>query len=261
MIIDSLTHVTPDGRWFNTSHDAREARLLREMDAAGVERAVVVALAGFIPNEFVFDVCARHPGRLIAGASFNPAAHATPQAAAGEFRAELRGAPFRVLKLHPRLNRYDPLDPRVAAVLEELAGWHEHKLVWLDTLFYHAGGRLRKPPVDTLHELVSCHPDLTFVLLHAGGPWMLQLAWAIRECANAWLDASFTLRRYQGSSVAVDLAYLLRTFDRRMTSGSDFPEIGIGEAVADLRALGAGLPDDKTANVLGRNLATLLDKG
>ncbi len=54
MIIDSLTHVTPDGRWFNTSHDAREARLLQEMDAAGVERAVVVALAGFIPNEFVF---------------------------------------------------------------------------------------------------------------------------------------------------------------------------------------------------------------
>ncbi|MBU0638669.1 MAG: amidohydrolase family protein [Planctomycetota bacterium] len=260
MIIDSLTHVTPDGRWFRTNHDAGEARLLREMDAAGVERAVVVPLAGFIPNEFVLDVCGRHPGRLAPGASFNPAAFSSPRETAGEFRAALRGTGFKVLKLHPRLNRYDPLDPRVTAVLEELAGWNECSLVWLDSLLYFSGGTLSKPPVDTLHELIGRHPELRFVLLHAGGAGALHLAEAIRDCPNTWLDVSFTMRRYAGSSVTTDLAYLLRTFDRRMIFGSDFPEIGIGEALADFRDLSRGLESEKLANVLGGNLAGLLDK-
>lgn len=260
MTIDSLTHVTPDGHWFHTDYDASESRLLREMDAANVERAVVVPLAGYISNEFVLEVCQRRPGRLVPGASFNPAAYSSPKKAVGEFRASLRDAPFKVLKLHPRLNRYDPLDPRVTAVLEELDSWKTTSLVWLDSLLYFAGGRLRKPLVDTLHELVGRHPELTFVLLHAGGSWALQLAEAIRDYPKTLLDISFTMRRYAGSSTATDLAFLLRTFDQRMIFGSDFPEIGVGEALADFHDISAGLASDKRDNVLGKNLAGLLDK-
>ena len=46
MIIDSLTHVTPNGQWFSTSHDASEVRLLREMDEAGVDKAVFSRVPG-----------------------------------------------------------------------------------------------------------------------------------------------------------------------------------------------------------------------
>src|ERR1041384_2030081 len=97
-ILDSLTHITPDGRWFNTALDASESRLLREMDDTGVEKAVVVALAGAIPNDFVLEACRRHAARLIPGASFNPAAHATPRAAAIAVRQELQATPFGILK-------------------------------------------------------------------------------------------------------------------------------------------------------------------
>ena len=47
LIIDSITHVTPDGQWFQTHYDASELRLIQEMESAGVARAVVVALAGY----------------------------------------------------------------------------------------------------------------------------------------------------------------------------------------------------------------------
>src|SRR5439155_4096284 len=108
-VIDSLTHVTPDGRWFQTGHDASEDRLLREMDEAAVGAAVVVPLAGFIPNEFVLETCRRHPGRLVPAASFDPSAYPDAATAARELRVQLHQAPYRALKLHPRLNRYDPL--------------------------------------------------------------------------------------------------------------------------------------------------------
>ena len=121
MVFDSLTHVTPDGRWFHTDLDASESHLLRQLDESRARRAMVVPLAGYIENSFVLEVCQRDASRLIPCASFNPAAHATPKDAGAALRAELRGSPYRALKLHPRLGRYDPLDPRCLAVLEEMA--------------------------------------------------------------------------------------------------------------------------------------------
>src|SRR6266496_5588626 len=258
MVFDSLTHVTPDGRWFHTALDASEKELLRQLDESGTDRAVVVALAGNIENRFVRELCQRHPTRLFPCASFNPAAHASAQEARSHVRADLRGQHYKALKLHPRLNRYDPLDPRCLAVLEETASWEQPLPVWLDTLFYYRGGELRKPPVETIHELVGCFPPLTFVLLHGGGSWILHVAEAIRDCPNAFLDISFTLQRYRSSSIAADLRYLLESFDRRVVFGSDFPEAGIRSALESVREIAEGISPDKCANVLGGNLNQIL---
>ena len=258
MIFDSLTHVTADGRWFGTSLDASEKELLRQLDDSGTQKAVVVALAGYIENRFVLELCQRHPARLIPCASFNPAAYATAEDSRSNFSAELKGAQYKALKLHPRLNRYDPLDPRCLAVLEEMASREQPLPIWLDTLFYYRGGQLRKPPVDTIHELVGRFPALTFVLLHGGGSWVLQVAEAIRDCPNAFLDISFTLQRYRSSSIAADLRYLLNNFDRRVVFGSDFPEVGIGAALASVREIADGIAPEKCINVLGGNLSRIL---
>lgn len=259
MIFDSLTHVTPDGRWFGTNHDASEGKLLRQLDESGIGRAMVVALADYIENPFVLAVCQRHPDRLLPCASFNPAIDANPAEAAARLLQEFKDEPYRALKLHPRLNRYDPLDPRCLAILEEIASWEHPLPIWLDTLFYYRGGQLRKPPVDTIHELAGRFPSLQFVFLHGGGSWILQVAEAIRDCPNAYVDLSFTLRRYRGSSIARDLRYLVSVFDRRLIFGSDFPEVGLTEALAEFKELTAGLPEEKRANVLGRNLSQILE--
>jgi predicted TIM-barrel fold metal-dependent hydrolase len=156
------------------------------------------------------------------------------------------------------LNRYDPLDPRCLAALAEIASWEHPLPVWLDTLFYFRGGALRKPPVDTIHELVGRFPSLPFVLLHGGGSWILQVAEAIRDCPNAFLDISFTLQRYRTSSIAADLRYLVSTFDRRVVFGSDFPEVSLRSALEGLREITAGISPEKCANVLGANLEKIL---
>ncbi|HEY1679246.1 MAG TPA: amidohydrolase family protein [Candidatus Sulfotelmatobacter sp.] len=258
MVFDSLTHVTPDGRWFDSSLDASTGELLRQLDESGTRRAVVVGLPGYIENRFVLEVCERHPDRLVPCGSLNPAAFANPSQAQANLRAELKGRHYKGLKLHPRLNRYDPLDPRCVAVLEELAAWEHPLPVWLDTLLYYRGGSLKKPLVDTIHELVGRFPSLTFVLLHGGGSWILQLAEAIRDCPNAYLDISFTLQRYRTSSIAQDLRYLVDTFDRRVIFGSDFPEVPIGTALRTFDKITEGISSEKRLNVLGANLAKIL---
>jgi predicted TIM-barrel fold metal-dependent hydrolase len=258
MVFDSLTHVTPDGRWFASKLDASEKELLRQLDEAEVQRAVVVALAGHIENDFVLEVCRRHPNRLVPCASFNPAAYRTVDEVRGNLRTQLIGRQYKALKLHPRLNRYDPLDSRCLGVLEELASWERPVPVWLDTLFYFCGGQLRRPPVDTIHELVGRFPSLTFILLHGGGSWILQVAEAIRDCPNAFLDISFTMHRYRSASIAADLRCLLSGFDLRVIFGSDFPEVSIRSALETFQQIADGLPESKCANVLGANLGRIL---
>jgi predicted TIM-barrel fold metal-dependent hydrolase len=255
---DALVHVTPDGRWFNTAHDASETRLLGEMDAAGVEKAVVVALAGHIDNAFVRSVCQRHPDRLLAGVSIDPSASATPEAAADALDHLLEEGPPAALKLHPRLHRYDLLDPRVLAALERLAGRQAPPVIWLDSLIYPPGVLVRQPLVESVRHVVQRFPGLRFVLLHAGGSRALEFYDAVAGLPNAVLDLSYSLTRYAGSSVSLDHRFLVERFDRRTVFGSDFPEVGPVEAVRAFERLVEGLADERVGNVAGATLERFL---
>jgi predicted TIM-barrel fold metal-dependent hydrolase len=255
---DSLVHVTPHGRWFQTAFDASEGRLLREMDQAGVERAVVVALAGVIDNAFVLDVCQRHTGRLIAGASLNPVAGSTANVVAAA-RGDLRDGPFKVLKLHPRLNGYDVLDGKVLTLLDEMASWTTAPPIWLDSLLYPKGVTMRLPPVDSIRYLADRYSGLRFMALHAGGANALVFFEALASFPNVMMDLSYSLTRYKGTSVTLDHRFLVERFDRRTVFGSDFPEVAIPDAAAALEGIVDGLPPEKAENVRRLTLAQLLD--
>lgn len=257
-MFDSVTHVTPDGRWFHTAFDATEERLIREMGETGVRQAVVVALAEFIPNDFVLEVCRRHRGKLFPGGSFNPARYASPAEAAREYQAAFTGYPFSLVKLHPRLNRYDPLDSRCLAVLDAISSAESPLPVWIDSLLYNRHVILKKPPVDTFHELACRYPSVPFVILHSCGSCLLQLADSLRDCPNATLDLSFTLTRCGQSSLVSDIRHLVSTFDRRLIFGSDFPEFGLKTAIDAFLSICGDLDADRVARVLQSNLQAII---
>ncbi len=257
MFIDSITHVTPDGKWFHTHHDASESRLLDEMDKAGVSKAVVVALAGYIANDYVLEVCQRHDDRLIPCGSFNPAAYDYPHGAASEFKRVFSNASFPFVKLHPRLNGYHLHDPRLLATLDIVAELPSFRAVYLDSLFYNAVVASAKHPVDALHEIAVRYSHLKFVFLHGAGTNLLHLFEAIKPCSNIFLDLSHTLPYYSGSSLEEDFRFLIRRFDRRLMLGSDFPEYTPAKTLLVFNRLSDGLEEEKRLNILHRNLASL----
>jgi predicted TIM-barrel fold metal-dependent hydrolase len=260
MIIDSLTHVTPDGSWFDTHHDASVGRLLREMDKASVDKAVVVALAGYIENEFVAKVCKQYSDRLIPGASLDPASYSSSKEAAQATKRMFANGEYEILKLHPRLNGYDPLDIRCLAILEEIASFSKPVYIWLDTLFRSNKCILKKAPIDTIHELAASFPDLKFVLLHSCGAQLLQLAELVSTFENLILDLSLTMLYYSPSSIQNDIDFLLTRRDCKLTIGSDFPEYTPSQYLNTLNkhSSGINLNNEKYNNIVGNNLLDIL---
>jgi predicted TIM-barrel fold metal-dependent hydrolase len=253
---DSLTHITADGSWLgNTEHDARCERLIANLDRCAPARACLVAIAGVIDNETVIDAARRYSERFVPIGSLNPAAFDSEPEIVDAVR-RLAADGFAGLKLHPRLNDYDPLHVKVIRALR--AAGDRGLVVFLDTLFRQPGRATRNAP-DLVDALAVAAPQTNIILLHGGGSQVLAVSEVVAAHSNLVLDVSFTIHRFSGSSVDDDLRFLMRTFDRRMVVGSDFPEYEPLATRDRVLKLCEGLDPAKTANVLASNLERLLE--
>ncbi len=254
---DSLTHITRDGSWLGDHRcDASLTTLLRRMDEASVRRACLVGIADYVDNEVVIEAARAHRDRLVPIAGLNPRTLPTLRRVQARV-AEIAAEGFAGIKLHPRLNGYDPLDPKCIAVFEAAA---DHGLViLLDTLFRQRGLVTRNAP-DTIDFIANACPDTRVLLLHGGGPSMMELWEIVRMHPALMIDFSFTIMRYAGSRLDDDIRYFLRTTDQLVTVGSDFPEYLPSVAIARFRELAEGIESHRLENVAYRNLERLFAK-
>jgi predicted TIM-barrel fold metal-dependent hydrolase len=254
-LFDSLTHITADGRWFGEPNtDATLQTLLRDMDAAGVGRACLVAIADYMDNDVNLAAARAHPQRFVPIAGYNPRLAATIRRVEAAV-AEIKRQGFAGIKLHPRLNGYDPLDPKCIAAIE--AAGAQGLVIFLDTLFRRRGLATRHAP-DVIDALVAACPDTKIVLLHGTGTTMLDLYEIVRCNDHLLLDLSFTIMRYRGSTrLDDDMHFLFKTTDRLVTVGSDWPEYTQAATLARFDELTQGIEAERVRNIARGNLERL----
>ncbi len=254
-LFDSLTHVTADGSWMGERrYDASLKRLLQEMDASGVGKACLVTIADHGDNAYTLATARAYPNRFVPIAGLNPRLLPTirrVQVAVSQLAVQ----GFAGIKLHPRLNGYDPLDTKCLTAIEAAA---EHNLViFLDTLFRQRGIATRHAP-DVIDYLAAACPDTRIVLLHGTGTTMMELYEIVRCNDNLILDLSFTMMRYHGNErLDADMHFLFKTTDQLITIGSDFPEYRPGEILDRFKQLTKGIEPHRLENILFRNLERL----
>jgi predicted TIM-barrel fold metal-dependent hydrolase len=250
---DSLVHVTRDGRWINGRDDASYARLIAELDRASISRACLVGLAGVVDNDYILQCSRTAGGRLVPIAGIDPSDVARDGEVAGQVAHAARDG-FAGIKLHPRLNGYDPLGPRC---LQAIAAAAENRLiVFLDTLFRQPS-HATTYAADIVDRIAHQCTGASIVLLHGGGAALLDVAEVVRVHAALTLDLSFTLLRYTGSSLDLDVRWVMGRLDQRIVIGSDMPEYTPAEAFRRAEQLADGLAPEKWANIAHRNLERL----
>jgi predicted TIM-barrel fold metal-dependent hydrolase len=252
-LFDSLSHPTLTGAWGSKPGVATFDGLVRSLEEAGYVGACAVGLAGVEEYEHVAFVaqCRRHR-LLVPVAGFDPAVADV----AGEV-ARLKRLGYRGLKLHPRFSGRTRDLEAYSAVLQ--AAGREGLVVFYCTYMHCQADRYpRQDPLYDLVALIEHAPATKVVLVHGGDVNLLRYAELVRFNQNLLLDLSLTMMKYQGSSLDLDLRFLLERFDRRVCIGTDHPEYD-HRAVRDrFEDLTRDLPTDKVENAGYRNIAVFL---
>lgn len=251
-LFDSLAHPLLRGTWdgLEASFDS----LVAQLDAANVVRACAVgmpSIGGYRHEEFAAR-CQRDP-RLVPVAGFDPEELSTRPGLV----ADLVAMGFKGMKVHPRLLNLSLTDVRLAALLAQL---EQARLpLFLCTYAHDALGKL--PDADPFAALVALlrpFPALKTVLVHGGDVSVLRFAELVRNNENLLLDLSFTMCKYAGSSLDLDLAFLFRSFDQRICVGSDFPEFSLSEMRERFDLFSVGLAPEQVDNIASGNLSRWL---
>ncbi|TDH38328.1 hypothetical protein E2A64_04225 [Pseudohoeflea suaedae] len=251
-LFDSLSHPTLSGRWFARDLDAGWQALVKRLRESGYSRACAVGLAGVegYEHEAFIEAC-RPYAELVPIAGIDPR---------GDLVAELRRVKqlgFSGIKLHPRLSAFAMGDD---CLIEAFRAARAVDLpVFLCT--YCHGPVERAPLEDPLYGLaraLRAVPDIRLVLLHGGDVELMRYMQLVRHSPNILIDLSFTMMKYTGSSLDLDLAYVMRGFNRRTCFGVDHPEYTHAEVRTRFDALSAGLSPEERANVGFNNLSRFL---
>jgi predicted TIM-barrel fold metal-dependent hydrolase len=250
MIIDAHTHIHEhsDGK---LPRPSGTDDLLRALDEAAVDMAVVIPLPGVATNEFVQRECARHPSRLVA--LYTPEFD-DPSQTLAKLRRYAEHYPLHGIKIHPRVQGVTAHDP---IVREVLAFMNERRRPVLFDNFPH-GKEVDEPALLPMayHRRAQEFPEVTMVLAHAGGHRVMDAFLVAKANPRVMLETSFTLNYYQGSSVEADLAFVVRrTHPGRILHGSDFPSCGVGDYLRQMQRWTEELPEPQRSAFYGGTAA------
>lgn len=258
MIIDANTHPTPDGRWFNTNLDASLPTLLKQLDQAGIDKAIITPFEGFVSNKFTIESAKKYPDRLIPGISFNPTLFNNLDEVFSEFYEEYDGLDIPIVKLHNRLHQYQLSDPRLVAFLEANDNAKRPFIIFICGLLTSKDIPFQTTPPQLFHSIASRFQKTKFVIMHAGMSWAMMIFEAIKDFPNVSMDLSFVQSKYRETSISLDLKYLCKYYDKRIIFGSDFPEINIMQAKNDFNYLTSDLDEIKLKNIKYQNIQNLI---
>jgi hypothetical protein len=232
-----IRRAVPEYEALDTTAGAEE--LLGHLLGAGAE-AVFSLFYPLAPgqsraiNLWQSELAARHP-EVIAFASVH-AGDDNP----GEIvedaldRLDLAG-----LKLHPYVQKIDPLDPRLTPALTAASDRGRPCILHTGFSEWYGAGSL----AGHIPRLADLHPDLKIVvahLLYADLPLARWPLWLERH-PNLYLDATNVLSLgYPGTADGDALAALLAEWSHRFTYGSDYP-MGMAYPVEKLYRLPPGI--------------------
>ncbi len=251
MIIDAHAHVMPDGKWFSTELDASPEALLRQMDEAQVDRAVILPVPGYHDNAFMLRTACNYSDRLMAAVALPPDENNVD----GLQRWIDRGA--CMIKVYPKLQGLkQPEDLRdlfIFAVVNDVP-------VVVDTFNLPPGSINRWTPLG-YDAIVSDMPCLKLILAHGGSFHVIETMELMRAHPMVYTDISYTPNYFsQSTSIWMDLQFFCQRFrGDRILWGSDFPEVRLKDSLQKVHKLINPLSDSAKDRILGRNTAVLFD--
>jgi predicted TIM-barrel fold metal-dependent hydrolase len=251
LVHDCHINLSESGKWFSSSLDASYERIVDTLDEAGISRAVLLAMPGVCTNK-VFDSGKIDRSRFwcFGNLDFSRLNYSLE---------EINSLKLDGVKIHPRIQCIGIdtlLEMDFLHQLEEaglplmICGWQQSSTVPIESL-------------SPLHidRLAKKHPKLSIILSHMGGYRFWDAVTVARANQRVHLDCSYYLQAFRGTSLETDFYAALKTIDRKVIYGSDFPEIPVKPYLENFVQMTGGIEKVKLTNIFSRNLERLMELG
>jgi predicted TIM-barrel fold metal-dependent hydrolase len=268
MLVDGHAHILEPSSPFSQNLNGDPELLLRMLDEASMDQAVVFGIAPYDRNEFVAETCARYPQRLVGFASVQPTAgdYADRQAAVSRLRKSLSLYAFKGVKLHPRIQAFCLTDPHHIPLFQSIAQFDLPVLI--DCISQPSTVPLGDNLPFEVDRLLRCVPGLKVILAHMGGHRVLDAYCVALSHPNVYLDLAWVLHLYHGSSVEQDIKFVVSKLAPlgRIIFGSDFPifdrtntlPISVSKDMCLHMFEEIGLDEQATSDAMGGTISRLL---
>lgn len=250
-------------------------RLLEDMDAAGIDRALIMALA-YVPmnaydptmGEYIGDLCRRHPDRLVGFYSANPIGG---RAESDRLRHAVEELGLSGLKMLPSYNYVAINDRRIWPLYETAAELGVPVTLHTGWSSLPAGKSLTYDHPLYVEDALVDFPGLRPILAHCGFAWSELVLMLMAKNPNVaadlawWSPSQPPWRAAQTLSMAKHLGVLDRLF-----WGTDYPFTDFASDLAYWRAVPAtceriglepAVTDADIDAIAGPNLARFLGVG
>lgn len=213
-------HITKNGKWFSTNHDASLGHLIESLDNAQIDKAVVLPIAPYISNEFVAKACSEYSDKLIGFASVNPCHSESVKILEDDInKYNLKG-----LKIHPKIQGFQLSEYSVNIVIEKAA---ELNIPILIDAFIKPKDTNFQNLVMDIGKIAQKYPSAKIILPHLGGFNHNEILQVMNENNNIYFDLSFVLRYFKFNQEIL-FESILPTIKKiganRLIYGSDSPE-------------------------------------
>ena len=243
-VVDFHTHV---GRWGRRGGTDDIDHFVRNMDAAGIDRACVNCIFHSDArrgNDIVASFVARRPDRFIGVAFVTP--HYADEAIP-ELERAFDELGMRYLKLYPDFFGRPHDDPAYAPILE----WaNERGLVIMCHARYQRFGDSVTIPARYA-ALTRSYPHITWVLAHSGGGASQEAVDAARMFPNLYLETCGSGTTHGAIEFTVEHAGA-----ERILYGSDYIEMEMRQQLGKI--VTADISEDAKRKILGVNAIKLL---
>ena len=257
-IFDSLTHPSISGLWYENSKvevfDNTIESLVNSMDLYNICSAFAVSMGGLDSNNLIDEYIGlfKDVSVDLRPVAFICAEHLSSKSEIDHVIALIKAKGYYGIKIHPRKASIGFDMPLMSYLINKA---HENQLIsFLCTYFGPCYSDTASFSVASLAKLLFKTEGSKIVLLHGGGAYLLQVSELVRAYPNTILDLSFTMSKYKGSSLEIDIKYLFKTFDQRICIGSDSPEFSHKTLRNLFNHYSEGVELKKLTNIANQNL-------
>ena len=252
MIIDAYVRIhpkkvmeTPAGR-YNASIEG----LLEEMNSNKIDKAILLALPPYIPNDYVIQARENNLEKFWCFGSINPLEEGAVEKL-GKLASQEK---INGLTLHPRIQKFTPSNPKVISLIAKAA---ELKLpIMIDTYPGSKNDRLIDHRPLVYDDIAKAVPEAKLIMGHSG-MWLFEEMVSIAKInPNVYLELSGVILYYYHSPFWKELKFWISYLGpEKFIFGSDFPEMDQGESLKACKALE---PLEEMSEILAENIKRLI---